>query len=55
MVKNSTLKKIDLNDLLSFINNKNKNNANKNNMIGIRLKSLNKKVYHFIIILLLMN
>ena len=55
MLKNKTLKKIALNDLLSFIDNINKNNVNRNNMIGIRLKSLNKKVYHFIIILLLMN
>ena len=37
--------KITLNDLLSFSNSK--NNANRNNMFGFRLKSLNKKSISF--------
>ena len=46
MVKNNALKnKITLNDLLTFSNSK--NNANRNNMVGFRLKSLNKKSISF--------
>ena len=46
MVKNNALKnKITLNDLLTFSNSK--NNTNRNNMVGFRLKSLNKKSISF--------
>ena len=46
MVKNNVLKnKITLNDLLTFSNSK--NNTNRNNMVGFRLKSLNKKSISF--------
>ena len=46
MVKNNALKnKITLNDLLSFSNSK--NDSNRSNMVGIKLKSLNKKSISF--------
>ena len=47
MVKNSIKNKITLNDLLPFNNGKNGNNINNRNMLGLRLKSLNKKSISF--------